>query len=50
MWNKIKKHFEKYPAQLKVAKLIFERGFQVREDGKITSDSQAPNLSAYTET
>ena len=37
MWNKIKKHFEKYPAQLKVAKLIFKRGFQVREDGKITS-------------
>jgi len=37
MWSKIKKHFEKYPAQLKVAKLIFKRGFQVREDGKITS-------------
>lgn len=37
MWNKIEKYFEKYPAQLKVAKLIFERGFRVREDGKITS-------------
>jgi len=37
MWNKIEKYFKKYPAQLKVAKLIFERGFQVREDGKIVS-------------
>jgi len=37
MWNKIERYFGRYPAQLKVAKLLFERGFQVREDGKIVS-------------
>ena len=37
LWSKIEKYFRKYPAQMKVAKLIFERGFQVREDGKIVS-------------
>ena len=38
MWSQIEKHFKDLPAQLKVAKLLFERGFQVREDGKIVSD------------
>lgn len=38
MWNRIEKHFKDLPAQLKVARLLFERGFQVREDGKVVSD------------
>lgn len=29
--------FEKHPAQQKVIKLLFERGFQVNEEGKVTS-------------
>lgn len=29
--------FEKHPAQQKVIKLLFERGFQVNNDGKVTS-------------
>ncbi|AKB17910.1 MULTISPECIES: amino acid-binding protein [unclassified Methanosarcina] len=39
MWQKLLKKFEKYPAQAKVLKLIFERGFQVNEEGKVTSGS-----------
>lgn len=39
MWQKLLKKFEKYPAQAKVLKLIFERGFQVNEKGKVTSGS-----------
>ncbi|HET8687780.1 MAG TPA: amino acid-binding protein, partial [Methanosarcina sp.] len=31
--------FEKYPAQAKVLKLLFERGFQVNEEGKVISGS-----------
>jgi len=38
MWNQIEKYFKDLPAQLKVAKLLFERGFQVREDGQVVSD------------
>ncbi|MFQ6068605.1 MAG: amino acid-binding protein [Candidatus Bathyarchaeia archaeon] len=38
MWSQIEKYFKALPAQLKVAKLLFERGFQVREDGKVVSD------------
>ncbi len=38
MWRKIKNYFEEFPAQMKVAKLLFERGLQVREDGRIVSD------------
>ncbi|WP_292379101.1 amino acid-binding protein [Methanosarcina sp. UBA289] len=39
MWQKLLKKFEKYPAQAKVLKLLFERGFQVNEEGKVTSGS-----------
>lgn len=37
MFEQIKKCFEGFPAQWKVAKLLLERGFQVREDGKVVS-------------
>ena len=39
MWQTLIKKFEKYPAQIKVLKLLFERGFQVNEEGKVTSGS-----------
>jgi len=39
MWKTLLKKFEKYPAQIKVLKLLFERGFQVNEEGKVTSGS-----------
>ena len=37
MWGQIEKYFKDLPAQLRVARLLFERGFQVREDGKVVS-------------
>ncbi|MBT8171862.1 amino acid-binding protein [Candidatus Bathyarchaeota archaeon] len=37
MWNQIKEFFKDFPAQQRVAKLLFERGFQTREDGKVVS-------------
>jgi predicted regulator of amino acid metabolism with ACT domain len=37
MWSQIKKFFKQYPAQERVAQLLFERGFQIREDGKVVS-------------
>jgi len=37
VWSQIEKHFKDLPAQLRVARLLFERGFQVREDGKVVS-------------
>jgi len=37
MWEPIRKKFERYPAQEKVVKLLFERGFQVNRDGKVVS-------------
>jgi len=37
MWSQIERYFKDLPAQLKVAKLLFERGFQVREDGQVVS-------------
>ena len=37
MWSQIERYFKDLPAQLKVARLLFERGFQVREDGKVVS-------------
>ena len=37
MWSQIKKFFKDFPAQERVAGLLFERGFQVREDGKVVS-------------
>lgn len=39
MWQMLLKKFEKYPAQAKVLRLLFERGFQVSEEGKVTSGS-----------
>ncbi len=37
MWSRIEKYFRNYPAQAKVARLLFERGFQVKENGRIVS-------------
>jgi len=37
MWSRIKEFFKDYPAQERVAQLLFERGFQVRKDGKVVS-------------
>lgn len=37
MWSRIETHFKDLPAQLRVARLLFERGFQVKEDGKVAS-------------
>ena len=37
MWSQIKKFFDDLPAQQRVARLLFGRGFQVREDGKVVS-------------
>jgi len=37
MWSQIKEYFKDLPAQQRVAQLLFERGFQVREDGKVVS-------------
>jgi len=37
MWEPIHAKFEKYPAQEKVVQLLFERGFQVNENGKVVS-------------
>jgi predicted regulator of amino acid metabolism with ACT domain len=37
MWRKIERYFTDLPAQLRVAKLLFERGFQVSEKGKVVS-------------
>ncbi len=37
MWSTVLKKFEKHPAQEKVLKILFERGFQVNNDGKVVS-------------
>lgn len=37
MWDQIRKHFIGLPAQLKVARLLFRKGFQVREDSKVVT-------------
>ena len=37
MWNQIREYFTELPAQEKVAKLLFERGFQVKQNGKVVS-------------
>ncbi|MDY0386639.1 MAG: amino acid-binding protein [Methanolobus sp.] len=37
MWSTLLSKFEKYPAQQKVLKVLFERGFQVSDGGKVTS-------------
>ncbi len=39
MWSILLRKFEKYPAQQKVVKILFERGFQVNDEGKVTSGS-----------
>ena len=37
MWSQIKQFFKDLPAQQLVAQLLFERGFQVNEEGKVVS-------------
>lgn len=37
MWDKIADKLRKYPAQEKVIRLLFERGFQVSPDGRVVS-------------
>ena len=37
MWSTVLKKFEKHPAQEKVLKILFERGFQINNDGKVVS-------------
>ena len=37
MWTTVLKKFEKHPAQEKVLKILFERGFQVNNDRKVVS-------------
>ncbi len=37
MWSQIKDFFKDFPAQQRVAQILFERGFQIREDGKVVS-------------
>jgi predicted regulator of amino acid metabolism with ACT domain len=37
MWHQIKDFFKDFPAQQRVAQLLFERGFQVSEDRKVVS-------------
>ena len=37
MWSQIKDFFKDFPAQQRVARILFERGFQIREDGKVVS-------------
>ncbi len=50
MWSQIERYFKDLPAQLKVAKLLFGRGFQVREDGKVVSGGiEIPHTQIATE-
>lgn len=37
MWNQIKIHFKDLPAQQRVARLLFERGFQINDKGRVVS-------------
>ncbi|KXS43474.1 amino acid-binding protein [Methanolobus zinderi] len=37
MWSILLNKFEKHPAQQKVLRLLFERGFQVNDEGKVIS-------------
>src|SRR5665648_97272 len=37
MWDEIADKLRKYPAQEKVIRLLFERGFQVSRDGRVVS-------------
>ncbi|NLI63055.1 MAG: amino acid-binding protein [Methanosarcinaceae archaeon] len=37
MWDKLINKFKSYPAQEAAVKLIFERGFQISEEGKVCS-------------
>ncbi len=39
MWSTVLDKFQKHPAQQKVVKILFERGFQVNDDGKASSGS-----------
>ncbi len=37
MWSRISRYFTNYPARAKVARLIFERGFQVKPPYRVVS-------------
>ena len=37
MWGQIQPFFEDFPAQQRVALLLFERGFQINDQGKVVS-------------
>ncbi len=37
MWSRIAKYFINYPARARVARLLFERGFQVKEPYRVVS-------------
>jgi len=37
MWSQIREKFGGLPAQLKVAQLLYRKGFQVRENGKVVT-------------
>ncbi|OYT26888.1 MAG: amino acid-binding protein [Thermoprotei archaeon ex4572_64] len=37
MWSRISKYFTNYPSRAKVARLLFERGFQVKPPDRIVS-------------
>jgi len=37
MWTKVESHFESYPAQKKVMRLLLKRGFKIDEEGTIRS-------------
>ncbi len=37
MWNRISKYFVNYPARAKIARLILERGFQVKPPYRVVS-------------
>lgn len=39
MWQILLQKFEKHPAQQKVLRILFERGFQVSNEGKVVSGS-----------
>jgi len=38
MWSQIREKFGGLPAQLMVAQLLYRKGFQVREDGRVVTD------------
>lgn len=50
MWSRISKYFTNYPARAKVAKLLFERGFQVKPPYRVVSgDIEIPHTQIAKE-